>query len=171
MLAGRQLMLEWRHGISHNPSQILTNAGRGGRATSKGRRTTRAARYGSLTSTATCRRASAKCCRRSLDRGPCDSLSSPAPRVSTRPCSRASSTNLEAAKLVTRIRGRPPTLALCIWPLTDAGRSLFEEMRNERTDALLVRPRRTHRRQSGVIVIEALPVLESLVETLRSRNQ
>jgi DNA-binding MarR family transcriptional regulator len=78
-------------------------------------------------------------------------------------------THLEDAKLVARIADTADARVVHL-ALTEAGRALFDEMRNERTDALsfaLGELTADERR----VVIEALPVLESLVETLRSRNQ
>jgi DNA-binding MarR family transcriptional regulator len=78
-------------------------------------------------------------------------------------------TNLEFAKLVTRTADTADARVVHL-SLTQSGRALFEEMRNERTDALsfaLGELTADERR----VVIESLPVLESLVETLRSRNQ
>jgi DNA-binding MarR family transcriptional regulator len=76
---------------------------------------------------------------------------------------------LEAAKLVTRstdgVDARVVRLAV-----TEAGGALWEEMRNERTDALLFALNQLSVDQRRV-VLDALPVIESLEETLRNRNQ
>jgi DNA-binding MarR family transcriptional regulator len=78
-------------------------------------------------------------------------------------------TKLEAAKLVTRtsdgIDARVVHLAV-----TEAGGALWKEMRNERTDALLFALDKLSADQRRV-VLDALPVIESLEETLRNRNQ
>ncbi len=78
-------------------------------------------------------------------------------------------TKLEAAKLVTRtsdgIDGRVVHLAT-----TDAGHALWQEMRNERTDALLFALGKLSADQRR-IVLDALPVIESLEESLGNRNQ
>jgi DNA-binding MarR family transcriptional regulator len=78
-------------------------------------------------------------------------------------------TKLEAAKLVTRtsdgIDARVVHLAV-----TEAGGALWKEMRNERTDALLFALNQLSADQRRVI-LDALPVIETLEETLRNRNQ
>ena len=53
---------------------------------------------------------------------------------------------------------------------TEKGRALHEEMRNERTDALFYALGKLPADQRRVI-IEALPALETLVESLRTRDQ
>jgi DNA-binding MarR family transcriptional regulator len=77
--------------------------------------------------------------------------------------------HLEEAKLVTRTADSADARVVHLAP-TEAGRALVEEMRNERTDALSFALSKLSADERRVI-IEALPVLESLVEILRSRNQ
>jgi DNA-binding MarR family transcriptional regulator len=78
-------------------------------------------------------------------------------------------TKLETAKLVTRtsdeIDARVVHLAT-----TEAGQALWQEMRNERTDALLFALDKLSADERRV-VLDALPVIESLEESLRNRNQ
>jgi len=52
---------------------------------------------------------------------------------------------------------------------TNAGRALCQEMRNERTDALLFALEKLSARQRRELT-DVLPTLEALVETLRSRE-
>jgi DNA-binding MarR family transcriptional regulator len=77
--------------------------------------------------------------------------------------------HLESAKFVTR---RPDEADARVVHLaaTEAGHALHEEMRNERTDALFFALDKLSADQRRV-VIEALPVLELLEESLRKRNQ
>jgi DNA-binding MarR family transcriptional regulator len=77
--------------------------------------------------------------------------------------------HLETAKLVTR---RPDEADARVVHLaaTEAGRGLHEEMRNERTDALFYALGKLSADQRRVI-IEALPALETLVESMRNRDQ
>jgi DNA-binding MarR family transcriptional regulator len=77
--------------------------------------------------------------------------------------------HLEDAKLVTRTADTADARVVHL-AATEAGRALFEEMRNERTDALSF-ALGTLTAEERRVVVEALPVLESLVETLRNRNQ
>jgi DNA-binding MarR family transcriptional regulator len=76
---------------------------------------------------------------------------------------------LESAKFVTR---RPDEADARVVHLaaTEAGLALHEEMRNERTDALFFALGKLSADQRRV-VIEALPVLELLEDSLRKRNQ
>ncbi len=75
--------------------------------------------------------------------------------------------NLESAKLVTRTSDVADARVVHLSP-TASGQNLFEEMRNERTDALLYALEQLSTDQRRVIV-EVLPALETLVETLRAR--
>jgi DNA-binding MarR family transcriptional regulator len=74
--------------------------------------------------------------------------------------------HLEAAKLVVRTSDGDDARVVHL-EATAAGRALWEEMRNERTDALLFALERLTKDQRDDL-IGALPALESLVETLRS---
>jgi DNA-binding MarR family transcriptional regulator len=78
-------------------------------------------------------------------------------------------TKLETAKLVTRTSDGDDARVVHL-AVTDAGRALWEEMRNERTDALLFALDKLSADQRRV-VLDALPVIESLEESLRIRNQ
>jgi DNA-binding MarR family transcriptional regulator len=78
-------------------------------------------------------------------------------------------TKLEAAKLVTRTADGADARVVHL-AVTDAGRSLWDEMRNERTDALLFALAKLSADQRRAI-LEALPAIESLEESLRTRNQ
>jgi DNA-binding MarR family transcriptional regulator len=78
-------------------------------------------------------------------------------------------TKLEAAKLVTRVSDGVDARVVHL-AVTDEGQALWEEMRNERTDALLFALDQLSADQRRV-VLDALPVIETLEETLRSRNQ
>jgi DNA-binding MarR family transcriptional regulator len=73
---------------------------------------------------------------------------------------------LEAAKLVTRSSDSADARVVHV-ESTDAGRVLVQEMRNERTDALLFALERLSKEERQELIV-ALPALESLVETLRS---
>jgi DNA-binding MarR family transcriptional regulator len=77
--------------------------------------------------------------------------------------------HLEAAALVTR---RPDEADARVVHLTatEKGRALHEEMRNERTDALFYALGKLPADQRRII-IEALPALETLVDSLRTRDQ
>jgi len=77
--------------------------------------------------------------------------------------------HLETASLVTR---RPDEADARVVHLaaTEKGRALHEEMRNERTDALFYALGKLPADERRVI-IEALPALETLVESLRTRDQ
>jgi DNA-binding MarR family transcriptional regulator len=77
--------------------------------------------------------------------------------------------HLETAKLVTRTSDGADARVVHLTP-TDAGRALCEEMRNERTDALLYALNQLSADQRRVI-LEALPVLELFEDSLRKRNQ
>jgi DNA-binding MarR family transcriptional regulator len=77
--------------------------------------------------------------------------------------------HLETAKLVTRTSD-PSDARVVHLTSTDAGRSLWEEIRNERTDALLYALDKLPDDQRRSIE-EALPALELLVESLRNRDQ
>lgn len=77
--------------------------------------------------------------------------------------------NLEAAKLVTRLSdgadGRVVHLTA-----TEAGRALWQEIRNERTDAVLHAIGRLSKEQQAELV-RAVPVIEALVEVMKERTQ
>lgn len=77
--------------------------------------------------------------------------------------------NLEAAKLVTRLSdgadGRVVHLTA-----TEAGRALWQEIRNERTDAVLYAIGRLSKEQQAELV-RAVPVIEALVEVMKERTQ
>jgi DNA-binding MarR family transcriptional regulator len=74
--------------------------------------------------------------------------------------------HLETAKLVERSSDQADARVVHL-ESTDAGRTLVQEMRSERTDALLFALERMPKDQREEL-IGALPALESLVETLRS---
>jgi DNA-binding MarR family transcriptional regulator len=74
--------------------------------------------------------------------------------------------HLEAARLVER-SSDPSDARVVHLESTDAGRALVQEMRNERTDALLFALERLPKAQRAELM-GALPALELLVETLRS---
>jgi DNA-binding MarR family transcriptional regulator len=74
--------------------------------------------------------------------------------------------HLETAKLVERSSYQADARVVHL-ESTDAGRTLVQEMRSERTDALLFALERMPKDQREEL-IGALPALESLVETLRS---
>lgn len=78
-------------------------------------------------------------------------------------------TKLEAAKLVTRTSDGADARVVHL-AVTEAGQALWDEMRNERTDALLF-ALNTLSADQRRIVLDAIPVIESLEETLRNRNQ
>ena len=78
-------------------------------------------------------------------------------------------TKLEAAKLVIRTSDGADARVVHL-AVTEAGGALWEEMRNERTDALLFALDQLSVDQRRV-VLDALPVIESLEETLRNRIQ
>ena len=78
-------------------------------------------------------------------------------------------TKLEAAKLVTRTPDAADARIVHL-AATEAGRALWEQMRNERTEALLFALEKLSADQRRVI-LDALPVMESLEESLRNRNQ
>lgn len=77
--------------------------------------------------------------------------------------------HLESAGLVAR---RPDEADARVVHLsaTEEGRALHEEMRNERTDALFYALGQLSVDQRKLI-LEALPAFETLVESLRNRNQ
>ncbi|MGC1239298.1 MAG: MarR family transcriptional regulator [Acidimicrobiales bacterium] len=77
--------------------------------------------------------------------------------------------HLETAKFVTR-RADEVDARVVHLAATPAGLALHEEMRNERTDALFFALSKLSADQRRV-VIEALPVLELLEDSLRNRNQ
>jgi DNA-binding MarR family transcriptional regulator len=77
--------------------------------------------------------------------------------------------HLESSKLVTRRQDESDARIVHL-AATEAGLALQEEMRNERTDALFFALSRLSSDQRRV-VIEALPVLEQLEDSLRKRNQ
>jgi DNA-binding MarR family transcriptional regulator len=76
---------------------------------------------------------------------------------------------LEAADLATRTPDEADARVVHLAP-TAAGRALCEEIRNERTDALLFALKHLSEEQQRTL-IDAMPVLESLVETLKNRNR
>jgi DNA-binding MarR family transcriptional regulator len=78
-------------------------------------------------------------------------------------------TKLETAKLVTRTSDGADARVVHL-AVTEAGQTLWDEMRNERTGALLF-ALDTLSADQRRIVLDALPVIESLEETLRNRNQ
>jgi DNA-binding MarR family transcriptional regulator len=78
-------------------------------------------------------------------------------------------TNLEAAKLVTRTFDAADARVVHL-AVTDKGSDLCNEIRNERTDVLLLALSELTSQQQKVLT-EALPVLEALVDSLRSRDQ
>jgi DNA-binding MarR family transcriptional regulator len=77
--------------------------------------------------------------------------------------------HLETAKLVQRTPD-PADARVVHLAATETGQALHEEMRNERTDALFYALGELTAEQRRV-VLEALPVLETLVDSLRNRNQ
>jgi DNA-binding MarR family transcriptional regulator len=77
--------------------------------------------------------------------------------------------HLESAKLVARAPDQSDARVVHL-SATEAGRSLWEEIRNERTDALLYALSQLPDEQRRSIE-QALPALEKLVETLRNREQ
>jgi DNA-binding MarR family transcriptional regulator len=78
-------------------------------------------------------------------------------------------THLESAKFVTR-RADETDARVVHLAATEAGLALHEEMRNERTDALFFALGKLTADQRRVVV-EVLPVLELLEDSLRKRNQ
>jgi DNA-binding MarR family transcriptional regulator len=78
-------------------------------------------------------------------------------------------TNLEASKLVTRTLDASDARVVHL-AVTDKGSQLCNEIRCERTDVLLVAFSELTPLQQKTLS-EALPVLELLVESLRSRDQ
>lgn len=77
--------------------------------------------------------------------------------------------HLEAAKLVTRLSDEVDARVVHLAP-TDAGHALWQEIRNERTDALLYAIGQLSKEQQ-VELIGVLPVLESLVEIVKGRDR
>lgn len=78
-------------------------------------------------------------------------------------------TNLETATLVTRTSNGTDARVVQVTS-TDAGRALCDEIRNERTEALLFALGKLTAEKRRVL-LETLPVLEEIVETLRSRDR
>jgi DNA-binding MarR family transcriptional regulator len=76
--------------------------------------------------------------------------------------------HLESTKFVTRRPDEADARVVHLAP-TEAGRALWEEIRNERTDALLYALGKLSADERRTIE-RALPVLETLVESLRNRN-
>jgi DNA-binding MarR family transcriptional regulator len=76
--------------------------------------------------------------------------------------------HLENAKLVTRSSDATDARVIHI-EATDAGRALCQEMRNERTDALLSALEQLTAAQRADLA-NLLPTLEALVHTLRGRE-
>ena len=76
--------------------------------------------------------------------------------------------HLENAQLVTRSPDGTDARVVHL-ESTNAGRALCQEMRNERTDALLFALEKLSARQRRELT-DVLPTLEALVETLRSRE-
>ncbi len=76
--------------------------------------------------------------------------------------------HLENAQLVTRSADGTDARVVHL-ESTKAGRALCQEMRNERTDALLFALENLDARQRRELT-DVLPTLEALVETLRSRE-
>ena len=77
--------------------------------------------------------------------------------------------NLEAAALVTRMPDKADARVVHLAP-TEAGRALWLEMRNERTDALLAAISRLSKGEQ-LELIRVMPVLETLVEILKDRDR
>ncbi len=77
--------------------------------------------------------------------------------------------HLETAQLVQRAPDEADARVVHLMP-TEAGRDLWEEIRSERTDALTYALGKLSLDQRRVI-LEALPALENLVESLRNRDQ
>ena len=77
--------------------------------------------------------------------------------------------HLTSARLITRRQDEVDARVVHL-AATESGLALQEEMRNERTDALLFALGKLTADQRRV-VIEALPVLELLEDSLRKRNQ
>lgn len=77
--------------------------------------------------------------------------------------------HLESAKLVIRTPDSSDARVMHL-SSTDQGRALCKEIRNERTDALQVALSQLTVEQRRSL-LEALPVLESLVETLNGREE
>jgi DNA-binding MarR family transcriptional regulator len=76
--------------------------------------------------------------------------------------------HLETAELVTRSADAGDARIVHL-TATEAGRALCQEMRNERTDALLFALEQLPKEQRGEL-IGALPALETLVATLRGEQ-
>jgi DNA-binding MarR family transcriptional regulator len=76
--------------------------------------------------------------------------------------------HLESARLVARSADGTDARIVHL-ESTDAGRALCQEMRNERTDALLFAIEQLSPQQRRDLT-ELLPTLESLVDALRSRE-
>jgi DNA-binding MarR family transcriptional regulator len=76
--------------------------------------------------------------------------------------------HLENAQLVTRSPDGTDARVVHL-ESTDAGRALCQEMRNERTDALLFALEKLSARQRRELT-DVLPTLDALVETLRGRD-
>jgi DNA-binding MarR family transcriptional regulator len=77
--------------------------------------------------------------------------------------------HLESGKLVTRRQDESDARVVHL-AATEAGLALQEEMRNERTDALVFALEKLSVDQRRML-LEALPVLEQLEDSLRKRNQ
>jgi DNA-binding MarR family transcriptional regulator len=77
--------------------------------------------------------------------------------------------HLETAKFVTRTADQSDARVVHL-TATEAGRSLWKEIRNERTDALLYALDKLPEDQRRSIE-EALPALETLIDSLRNRDQ
>ncbi len=77
--------------------------------------------------------------------------------------------HLESAHLVTRTFDATDARVVHL-SSTDQGRALCKEIRNERTDALQSALGQLSGEQRRVL-LHALPILESLVETMKSRDQ
>lgn len=77
--------------------------------------------------------------------------------------------HLEAAELVTRTPDAADARVMHL-AVTDKGSKLCNEIRSERTDVLSLALAELTTQQQKVLT-EALPVLELLVESLRSRDQ
>jgi DNA-binding MarR family transcriptional regulator len=77
--------------------------------------------------------------------------------------------HLEAAKLVTRRLDDADARVVHLAP-TDAGRSLWQEIRNERTDALLNAISQLSKEEQSELS-RVLPALESLVEIVKDRDR
>lgn len=77
--------------------------------------------------------------------------------------------HLEAAQLVTRSPDEDDARVVHL-ASTDAGRALWQEIRNERTDALVFAIGQLSKEEQATLV-GVLPLLESLVEIVKRRDR